>query len=126
MAEPERTWYRRATDGQRGYLVQRPDGREFIRSDRPTDPTEYPFSPTSWLIEDDYKPMTLMQAAQVAFEADRALCRFIGLPERAREQWANLSPQKRILWMNEGPARPELRWELYDATMQILRKYASP
>jgi len=113
-------YYRHALTGDLGYLVSR-DGRDFIRFDRPLDPTETLFRPERWLPEVEPRPLTTMQVAKIAFEADKYLCAALGMPEKSKAPWINLRDDERILWLHTGPTEP-VRQQLYLAIASALQE----
>ena len=119
VAEPARSYYRHRQDGNLGYLVQR-QGRLYVRLDRPGDPAERPFHDAEWIAEEEVRPLTRMQVARVAFEADKMLCISFGLHKEGRAEWMNLRDDDRIAFMQEGPKDPK-RSELWSVIIETLR-----
>lgn len=118
----KREWYKSSTTGDRGWLVKREvDGKEksFIKLDRPMRETLLPFTKTQWLPVGEYRPMTRQQLAQVAFEADKKLCFFLGKQHRSRTDWASLSDEDRIEFVKNGPPGAD-RQRLFKANMKAL------
>lgn len=112
----DRVWYEHRQTGDRGWMVRR-DGKDWIRLDRgPRVERLQPVNPAAWRQVNDYRPMTEHQLAQVAFEADRKLCFFLGQHERSRKEWESLSDKARIRYVKEGPGGDH-RQVLYDAIM---------
>lgn len=110
---PSRRWYRRRTDGQLGYMVER-HGREMIKLDRPKDDAVEPFNSQLWEPTSSERPITRQQVARIAFDADRALCKMLALHGEARKDWLDLSDPQRLAWIAEGPpANPPLRRAFY-------------
>lgn len=120
--DESKTYYRHRLTGDRGYLVERGD-KTFIRLDRPAEVIERPFVIGEWIEEFELRNFTEVQMATVAFEADKKLCLFLGLPGEASAVWLNMSEQKRISFMREGPKAPAIRCELWESIMTVLRKY---
>lgn len=107
----EREWFSHKQSGDRGYKVIR-EGKEHIRLDRPMEEITYPFNPSMWDPDEQYRPMSVAQIAQVAFEADRKLCFWLGVPDQSKKEWASLTDKQRQFWMTEGPKQTQ-RKELY-------------
>ena len=119
-SEQERTWYRHALTADRGYLCRR-NGREMIRFDRPNDPHALePYDAGKWNIDREHRPLQVLQTTLVAYAADQALCRALGLHEKQRE-WISMSEKMRIAWIKHGPKKPAIRGELYAAVRGILK-----
>lgn len=119
--ENERTWYSHAVSGDRGYLCRR-TGRDMIRLDRPNDPHAImPFNPQQWIVDREHRPLTAMASTRIAYEADRLLCRALGDHGRAKKEWNMCTERIRLLWMREGPSKPEIRRTLYLAIRDALR-----
>lgn len=107
----ERTYYREGGGGQLGWLVRR-NGRDCIRLDRATQELIVPIK--GWEPDTSHKPLTLAHVAQVTFEADRALCRYIGIQAQTRKQWIDMREPERIDWMKHGPDTADpIRRSLY-------------
>lgn len=119
----EKLWVRHHLTGDRGYLVKR-GGKDKVRMDRGPAEEIRDYRPNDWNLVDPPARMSLIQACKVSYEADRELCKFIGLHQQSRKEWLNLSEEHRIIWMKEGPESPPLRAEMYAAIMGVLRRYA--
>lgn len=116
----ERTYYRCSADGQRGYLVRR-RGKDSIRLDRPMEEIIKPLDGT-WQPDIQNHPLTLHQVTSVAFAADRALCRVMGVQLKKHEyDWLSMREQDRIQFMEDGPSTGDIREDLYDAIMGSLK-----
>jgi hypothetical protein len=119
-SEAERTWYRHALTADRGYLCRR-NGRDMIRYDRPNDAHAIEqYEPGKWNIDREHRPLQALQTTLVAYAADQALCRALGLHEKQRE-WISLPEKMRIAWIKKGPTKPAIRGELYAAVREILK-----
>lgn len=115
-------WYRSRATGDRGYIYQ--DGDKVrIRLDRVNEEVSRPFVPGEWIEEAEVRNFTRMQMAQVAFSADRLLCTFLGLHTDAKLDWLSLKEERRIGFMKEGPKAPEIRRELWQAIMGVLKRH---
>lgn len=119
----DRQWFRQARDGQLGWMVRR-NGQDYIRLDRPQQEILRPYRKSEWIAEEEIRPMTRAQLAQVAFEADRALCRFLGDHGQAKAEWLSLRDEARRTWIEEGPSSRLERRKLYQAIMIALGEFA--
>ncbi len=117
----ERTWFRHARTGDRGYLVVK-DGKQFIRLDRPMEELLHPFRPDQgiWNPDNETRPFSKFQLAQVAFEADRQLCRMLGMHSTADRTWLAMKEQDRLKFIDKGPQGPDVRRDVYQAIMGVL------
>jgi hypothetical protein len=120
-APTEREWFSHRHSGDRGYKVRR-NGQEHIKLDRPAEDITQPFKAHVWEPDQEYRPMTAAQVAQVAFAADKALCFFLGKHEAARREWASLSDKQKQFWMLKGPQDVQRR-ELYAGVFASLRAF---
>lgn len=120
-----RKYYRHASTGDLAYLVRR-GGKDCIKFDRPFDPTVMPYREAEWREEPHAEPMGRAQAVQVAFDADKRLCLYLGLPMKAKVEWANLNDKERTAWLANGPQDPPARKELYAAIIRALEPYTRP
>ena len=118
----ERIKYRSRTTGDRGYVYQDGD-RVRIKLDRPSEDVSRPFVAGDWIEETEIRNFTPMQMAQVAFVADRQLCTFLGLHTEAKLDWISRKEEARIRFMKNGPPGHDIRHELFDAVMTVLRRY---
>lgn len=123
----ERVWVRHRLNGNRGWLVRRA-AKDCVRLDRENEDIIVPYRKGDWLDEEDIRPLTEAQMAQVAIEAVRgAMSLALGMHEEARKlDWRNMSDRERIKWMREGPASPPILKQLYVANMGVLRRWAAP
>ena len=96
-----RLYYRHTRDGTLGYLVQK-DGRDFIAFDRAGEPVLKVFKHTDWIAEAEPRPLSDIAVTRIAFEADRELCRALGMPQQ--KLWLNLHDDERIAFMQNGPS----------------------
>lgn len=115
----ERSWFTHITTGDLGYLVRR-EGKDAIRLDRPGVDEIRPFTVADWIPKSEHRPMSPAQLAQIAFEADRGLCRALGMFDHAKQEWLSLSQEKKKAWIEVGPSRPIERKSLYAAIMKTL------
>lgn len=119
---PERVWYRSRTTSDRGYLVTDGD-RVRVKLDRPNEDISRVFIASEWIEEVEVRNFTPMQMAQVAYVADKLLCLFLGLHAESKAEWLSLREPVRIEFMKTGPKGPQIREELYEAIMAVLRRY---
>lgn len=120
-APADRVFYYHTRTGDRGYLVER-DGKEFIRYDRPGEEILRKFGDRDWKIDKDYRPLTKGNLAQIAFEADKKLCFFLGEHDHGKKEWLDLKDNERIDYVENGPtSSPEIRGELFDAIYDALK-----
>lgn len=116
----DRQWFSHRYTGDRGYLVRRA-GKGMIRLDRPME--EILFKDVGDWVEDvEHRPMTVAQVAQIAFDADRRLCFYIGRHEQSKKEWANLRDKEKQFWMMKGPSETP-RKELYAGIFSVLRPF---
>lgn len=94
-------WYRHRQSGQRGYLVETPEGPK-IRVDNEAMEIIRPIS-EGWDEEAELPPINDRQIRIVAFEADRALCQMLGMYGEARKEWIDLRDEERLKWIAKGP-----------------------
>lgn len=117
--EHERIYVRSATTGDLGWMCKR-EGKQCVRLDRPMQEIIKPYLDTEWIPESDHRPLTRLQLSQIAFEADKALCLYIGMHDLARREWKLLTERQRITWTETGPGRGSGRRELFLAVMNSL------
>jgi len=115
----DRQWYRSASDGELGYLVER-GGVQYIQLNRPMEEILRPWQGgAQWVPEVEHRPINKAQLAKVCFEADRALCQALGVHDPAKKEWASLTDRERIQWMEKGPRGAE-RNGLWTAIHHVL------
>lgn len=119
----ERTYYRRKTDHQLGWMVRR-EGKDCIRLDRAAQDLIEKLD-GKWELHENRRPLGIGNLAQICFEADKALCRFLGMQKEARANWVDLSDDMRIAWMRKGPVRDPLRRALYVAIKAALGDFTA-
>lgn len=122
-ADHEKIYYRHTTTGDLGWLVRR-EGRDCIRFDRPSHEMVRVFKEDEWIAEREHRPLTKYQLTQIAFEADKKLCFFLGLHSEARRDWLSLRDEDRIRWAEKGPPPRGGRRELWQAVMASLERFA--
>ncbi len=120
-APEDREWYRHI-NGQEGWLLIQ-GGKKKIQWNRPNETVIVPFS-AEWEAEPRHRDFTLQQVTQVAFTADRDLCRLMGDHERYRQKWEDMPESQQGDWRLNGPQNPRLRQELYQAIMGVMRPLA--
>jgi hypothetical protein len=114
--------YRDKDSGDLGYLVRR-DGKTWIKLDRVGQEILRPFRDGKWTAEVEHRPLTRYHAGCVTFEADKALCRALGVADLGRRDWLSLTDDKRNDWIENGPGpRDPKRLELYEGIRSILDK----
>lgn len=116
-----REYQRDNTTGDRGWLVRR-DSKTWVRLDRAGQEILRPFREATWTAEIDHRPLTKFQLAHVTFEADKALCKALGLADLGRRDWLSMTDEKRIAWMTNGPGVDPKRRALYDSIVETLGK----
>jgi hypothetical protein len=119
--EHERTWYRHATTGDRGYSCRR-GGKECIRYDRPNIDHTVLHRPHDWIPDNTPMKIPEAQLVQVAFDADRKLCLLLGRYDLAKREWIGLTDDQKIKWMRQGPQTPQVRRKMYLGIMDVLRE----
>lgn len=117
----ERTFFRSTANGDRGWLVRR-EGIYSIKLDRPMQDIIRPYRAHEWSQEKQSWPMQKIDKARIAFAADKELCKAIGLLTGTRTTWLDLTDEKRIEWMENGPSRPDIRIKLHTMIMEALRE----
>lgn len=116
----KKLWYRDRKTGDRGFLVQ-VDGEDFIQLDRPMEVVRRKFRKDDWKEDQALRPMTRAQVAQIAFFADTALCRFLGLHKESRREWLSLKDEERQALIETGiDSKNRLRRRLWQAVMVAL------
>lgn len=114
-----RTYYRSIHDGQRGYLVD--EGGELkIRYDKERELKTVKFDSRVWQPEVVRPPLTHMQKASVAWDADKALARLLHDPDGNRKDWISASDEERIDFAKNGPDFSGKRREVFEAIMGAL------
>lgn len=121
MEAEKRRHFRHVRTGDRAFLINK-GGKPHIQLDRPNEEIVRTFNESEWIEEKSDLPMSRGQVAQVAFDADRALCRFNGWHDKSRREWASLTDQQRIAWMEEGP-RETIRQRLWAAILGAMDPY---
>jgi hypothetical protein len=117
-----RVYLRHAQSGELGWLVRRA-GKSVVRLDRPNQEVTRRYVQSEWLAEETQRPLAPIHAARIAFEADRALCREVGLPLHAKREWGSLRDGERQLFIKAGPKDPPARAQLYAAIMGAMAPY---
>lgn len=108
--------------GDLGYLVKR-SGKLMVKLDRPAQEILRPYSEAEWLDEDAQLPLSKHAVASVQFEADRTLCKALGMHDHARKTWDRLTDTERQKWMSVGPAAPTERTALYRKVKEALEPF---
>lgn len=116
----ERRWFRSSRDGERGYLVER-DGEMYVKLDRPNEEILRSYrADGEWVPDVERRPLSHGQIAKVCFEADKELCRALGMYQFTKKTWLDLSDKERIAWMEKGPQKTPERKALWSAIMMLL------
>ena len=122
----ERIWYRSQANGDLGYYC-RVGGVDHIRLNRPGLPDTQGLKKfnggAGWTKEAEHRPLTAHQLAHVAFAADAALCRYLGLHNLAGREWAALRDEDRIEWTENGPQKEAARIRLHNAIKDALQEF---
>lgn len=100
-----RVYYRNVSTGDRGYMVKR-HGADHIRFDRPGSDQTRLFKADEWTLEAQSRQLPAHEVAQVAFQADRQLCKVLGKLQESRKGWIDLDNEERVRWVKEGPKVP--------------------
>ncbi len=129
----DRVYVRSSTTGNLGWMVRR-DATDMVRLDRSAQEIVVPFS-GEWQQVVEHRPCSHAQVVQVAYVADQALCKLLGMYEtdsksrdrltgpNARKEFRDLTDKQRIAWLNEGPTNPPIRQILYSAVMGVLSEH---
>jgi hypothetical protein len=119
VSSEAKEWYHHVTSGQRGWLVEK-DGEKFIRIDNPRDPSLRPFSPSTWILDRDIRPLLRHHCAEVAFVACMRLRRVLG-DASFRKEWRDLTTEKRIEFAKQGLSDdPEIAHRIRELIMREL------
>jgi hypothetical protein len=124
----QREFVRHRLTGDLGWLVRR-DGREHVKYDRPDHDQTVPVRRDDkgnfldWVREKEPAPLTSYQVAIVAYEADRALDRYLGNLRRPKA-WIDMSEDDRRRWANDGPKDESgPRRKVFDAIAEALEPF---
>lgn len=127
----ERTYYQHKYQGTRAYIARR-RGQDTLRVDR--GPASYfidnkkdgTLPLNDWEPCNEPRPILIAFASQIAFEADRVLCRVRGDYSGAvLLDWQRLNEDERLDFMNKGPKTSDkMRREMWEAVMGVIRRYA--
>lgn len=124
-AESEREYFRNTETGELAYLV-RQAGKRKLRLNRPNEVILRAFNEAFWVKDEQRYDLLPMQRALVALEADKALCKLLGLIPQSRRDWTRMRDQERISWLENGPdpvgdpVRDRVRFQLWRANMRVL------
>lgn len=100
-----RVYYKNVATGDRGFMVRR-HGADHIRYDRPGSDQTRLFHADEWTLEQQSRRLPAHEIAQVAFAADRRVCRVLGKLQESRKDWIDLDNEERVRWVKEGPKVP--------------------
>jgi len=122
----ERVYYRNIETGQRAYVVTRA-GLEKLRVDHgPNSDIIVALNPIEWTVDKDVRPINTVHLAQVAYEADRALCVRLSLHREAKLEWRDLTDKERARFMKSGPGDSHpARARLFAYIRRALEPYTS-
>lgn len=123
----ERSYVRHAQNGELGYLVER-EGRQTVKLDNAGQEILRPYVPGDWVPETVRRQLMPMAVARVAFEADKALCRELGLHQLAIRSWDKLKDGQRQDFAARGPGKAGSgpRNRLWMAVKVILEESTKP
>jgi hypothetical protein len=113
-AKAQREYVRNVTTGELGWFVRR-DGKRMVKLDRPNQEILRRHIENEWVEEDPSRPMSDIHVSRIAFEADRELCRTLGLHLHAKREWAKLTEPERKMFLGDGPKEPPARVALFKA-----------
>lgn len=121
--EGERKYYRHSSTGDRGFIVEYPDGTikmRYCRGESSNYQRDVDFSGQAqnrWISDRQTLPAQPHQLGHLCFVADRELCRVIGLKRQADAKWEDLRPETRRKWVTDGPTVHPHRKRLWAAIM---------
>lgn len=113
---------RSAQTGELGYLVRR-GGASMVRLDNPNQEVLRRYTQADWLPEDTQRPLAPLHAARIAFEADKALCRELGMRAHSMRDWGKLRDGERQMFTTSGPKSPPARVTLYKSVMAAMKNF---
>lgn len=113
---------RSAQTGELGYLVRR-GGASMVKLDNPNQEILRRYTPADWLAEDTQRPLALIHVARYAFEADKLLCRDLGMVQHSLRSWDKLREGERQMFLKEGPKKPPARAVLYRSIMTAMKEF---
>lgn len=122
----KRVWYRHRESGDLAYLA-RVGEKLMLALDRPGQQILKKLT-DDWVEEHSRYELMPMQRALVALEADKALCKLLGLVPQSRRDWTMMRPVERQAWLENGPdpvndpVRDRARFALWKATMGVLAR----
>lgn len=120
-APQEREWFRQSSSGNLGWLVRR-EGTDRIKLDRTGEDIVVPYRQGEWIPENEHRPMTIAQVAEICFLADRRLITYTHNPG-LKKDWGDLKDEEKIEWMERGPKKDPMRAALYRAINDAMRPY---
>lgn len=101
-APKERQFVRHVDTGELGYLVRR-QGQQKVRLHNEGQEILRAWVPGNWTPEVVRRELSKFAIARVAFEADKALCKELGLHGVARRIWDKLTEAQRMAFVKDGP-----------------------
>lgn len=116
-----RVYYKSVATGDRGYMVRR-HGADHIKLDRAGVDQTRLFHAEEWTLEAQSRQLPAHEVAQVAFAADRRLCKVLGKLQESRKEWIDLSNEERVRWVKEGPRVPadSMRAQVWRAVVNAM------
>lgn len=119
----KREYYRHVSSGELGYKI----AEDRIRFDRPESGDKerdkalaMKFKSQDWVPVEEHRPLAPAHLAEICFNADAALCFYLGLRENSSKQWVDLTADQKRKWMTDGPTKNEWRERLWKATREAL------
>lgn len=116
----QRIYVQSQTTGDMGWLVRR-GGTDKVRLDRPNQEIVVDYN-GSWVQVVEHRRASHAQLVQVAFEADKALLRLLGLHDKVKE-FRDLREKHLVAWIEEGPQQPPVRALLYRTIVDLLSEH---
>lgn len=105
-APRERQYFRHVESGELGYLVRR-QGQQKVKLHNEGQESLRAWVPGNWTAEVVRRELSKFAIARVAFEADKVLCRELGLHGIARRIWDKLTDAQRQAFAKDGPTGPQ-------------------
>jgi hypothetical protein len=125
--EPEqkdRIYYRHVKTGELAYVVIR-DGRNMLKTNRPSAPEYYDLPPDTtggqWYLDKERRALNGAQVAMIAYAADSVLTRCIS--HQQPKEWATLTDEQRRVFTAHGPPKNQVeRYNLYSTIVESLKE----
>lgn len=128
-----REYVRNIQTGDRGFIVERPDGAgklvKFFKrdlgphADNPLIPESLErFDKDTHVPDVDKRPLSRGTVGRMLYELDHALCTAIGI--RTEKDWLLVPEQVRVKWCHgQGPKEPPVRRELFEMNFKYLSEF---